>query len=133
MIVVDSSALMASILRENDFEELSEVLNASEAKIIGAPTRLELLMVASGRRREALRSLALELLQDARIETVPFNSAHADIAADAFLRYGKGTGHPAQLNYGDCMAYAVAKALDAPLLYKGDDFAQTDIRSALDV
>ena len=53
------------------------------------------------------------------------------LAADAFLRYGKGRGHRAQLNFGDCLSYAVAKQLDAPLLYKGDDFIHTDIKSAL--
>ena len=64
-----------------------------------------------------------------RIE--PWTDRHADIAQDAFTRYGKGQGHPAQLNFGDCMSYALAKSLDMPLLYKGGDFALTDIRSAI--
>ena len=73
----------------------------------------------------------LNLLIEANdIEVVSWTSELADAAAEAFLRFGKGR-HPAKLNFGDCMAYALAKSLDAPLLYKGDDFARTDIRSAL--
>lgn len=62
---------------------------------------------------------------------MPIDRAVADIAADAADRYGRGSGHPARLNSGDCLSYAVAKHLDAPLLFKGDDFGQTDIRSAV--
>ena len=65
------------------------------------------------------------------VRVVAFGLEHYRLAAAAFDRYGKGRGHPAQLNFGDCMAYAVAKARDVPLLYKGDDFAQTDVRRAL--
>ena len=64
------------------------------------------------------------------IEVISWTEELADVAADAFLRFGKGR-HSAKLNFGDCMAYALAKSLDAPLLYKGADFARTDIRSAL--
>ena len=58
-------------------------------------------------------------------------AGEAKVGAEAFRKFGKGSGHPAKLNFGDCFAYALAKQLDAPLLYKGDDFAQTDVRSAL--
>lgn len=71
------------------------------------------------------------LIDTLRIEISAWTRQHADIAAEAFLRFGRGRGHAAKLNFGDCMAYALAKSLDAPLLFKGDDFALTDIRSAL--
>jgi ribonuclease VapC len=69
-------------------------------------------------------------LAEAEIETLPFTAAHATAARDAFLRYGKGR-HPAGLNFGDCMSYAVAKMEGRPLLFKGDDFRQTDIEAVV--
>jgi ribonuclease VapC len=75
--------------------------------------------------------LAQELMDSLRIETTPFTQTLADLAVDAFMRYGKGRSHPAKLNFGDCMAYALAKSLNAPLLYKGGDFALTDVKSAI--
>ena len=74
--------------------------------------------------------VAQDLLDENGIETVDWTNSLADIATEAFMRFGKGR-HKASLNFGDCMAYALAKSLDAPLLYKGDDFAKTDIESAL--
>jgi ribonuclease VapC len=71
-----------------------------------------------------------EFLALARIEVVPVPPEAAPLAIDAFARYGKGQGHPAQLNMGDCFAYACARHFDVPLLYKGDDFARTDVRRA---
>ena len=72
----------------------------------------------------------LEFLETAGVGTVPIAGAEAQAALDAFSRYGKGRGHPAQLNMGDCFAYAVAKTHQAALLFKGEDFDKTDIRSA---
>lgn len=87
-------------------------------------------MVMGGRYgRDGIDELNL-LIEANGIEVISWTGELADAAAEAFLRFGKGL-HPAKLNFGDCMAYALAKSLDAPLLYKGDDFAKTDIRSAL--
>jgi len=72
-----------------------------------------------------------EFLSAARIRTVPITDKEADLALGAFARYGKGRGHPAQLNMGDCFAYAVAKAHQVPLLFNGDDFDKTDIIPAI--
>ncbi len=66
-----------------------------------------------------------------RVTIEPIGLEDLQLARDAHIRYGKGTGHPAQLNFGDCFSYALAKRLAAPLLYKGNDFAKTDIKSAL--
>ena len=87
-------------------------------------------MVATGRFGGEGRPLVEDLLQNAKIEVVDWTDAMVSLAIDAFLKFGKGQ-HKAKLNFGDCMAYALAKSLNAPLLYKGADFAQTDIRSAL--
>ncbi len=97
---------------------------------IGAPTLLEYYMVAAGRLGQDGRNRAERLIVGLDLRVVDWTQTHAKIAADAFVRFGKGR-HLAALNFGDCMAYATAKSLDAPLLFKGEDFARTDIRSAL--
>ncbi len=86
-------------------------------------------MVLSRRREEGLAVLN-ELLADMRVETVPLLGDHARLAVEAFRRYGKGR-HPAGLNFGDCFSYALSKATGEPLLFKGDDFARTDIKRAV--
>ena len=97
--------------------------------MMAAPTKVELLMVAIGRKRVEGRPAVIRLLDQYRIEIMEFTDPLADLAVEAFARFGKGR-HEAGLNFGDCMAYALARSLDAPLLYKGGDFALTDIRSA---
>lgn len=91
---------------------------------------LEFIMVARGRADERIVPHAQALVASAPFRLVPFDERHLAAAADAFARFGKGL-HPARLNFGDCMAYAVAKVAACPLLYKGDDFARTDIAPAL--
>lgn len=86
-------------------------------------------MVAIGRKRVEAKVVVLDLLEQYRIDVVNFTDPLAILAVEAFDRYGKGR-HKAGLNFGDCMAYALAKSLDAPLLFKGGDFALTDIRPA---
>lgn len=131
MIVVDTSAIIAILFGEAGASALIERLMLPGRVLIGAPTLFEIRLVMGGRQQEEGIDDANSLLKKTGIETVPWTAELADLATDAFLRFGKGQGHPAQLNFGDCMAYAVAKSLDAPLLFKGDDFARTDIRSAL--
>ncbi len=88
-------------------------------------------MVAVGKAGALGRQRAEIVISSAEVEVTALQSRDWQCAVDAFMRFGRGRGHPAKLNFGDCMAYALAKSLDAPLLYKGDDFAKTDIRSAL--
>lgn len=95
---------------------------------MSAATYLECAMVAESRR--GMRSEFDRWLESMEIDVVAVDFPQARIAADAFARFGRGR-HPARLNYGDCFAYALANSLDAPLLYKGDDFDKTDIRPAL--
>lgn len=128
MIVIDTSALIAIAQDEPEAAALREAMFGASELFIGAPTHFETMMVASRRLNGPDDMLAL--LNGYGVETLPWSASMARQALFAFERFGKSR-HRAALNFGDCMAYAVAKELDAPLLFKGDDFAQTDIRSAL--
>lgn len=126
---VDTSALVAVLRAEDDAQRIVEALGASRSHVISAGTYLEACLVTTRKGSEATRLMAL--LESAAIEVVAVSSGDARIAADANLRYGRGSGHPAQLNFGDCFAYALAKSRNLPLLFKGDDFIHTDIVPAL--
>lgn len=128
-MILDSSAVIAIALREPEFEELLTRLSAARNVGIGAPTLTETAIVLSARVSGDARGLLARFLQEGNISTVPFGDAHFGVAVDAWLRYGKGR-HPAALNFGDCMAYAVAKVADEPLLCRGDDFQKTDLTLA---
>jgi ribonuclease VapC len=130
LIVIDTSALMSLFLGESDCQDIAAVIDADTQIALGAPTKFEFLLVAASRFKEPGLKKARELLEPLGLDVSPWDETLAEIAADAFIRFGKGR-HPAGLNFGDCMAYALAKSLDAPLLYKGGDFALTDLRSAL--
>lgn len=121
---------MAILLQEPGSEDFLVALSNTQRAVIGSPTRFELDMAATGRLKDDGVRLARQLIDAQQVEVVDWDANLAEIATSAFLQFGKGR-HPAKLNFGDCMAYALAKSLDAPLLYKGDDFAKTDIRSAL--
>jgi ribonuclease VapC len=128
-IVVDTSALVAVALEEPECDAFIQVLEVAADLFISPMTYVELGSVLIGRDHFPSRHVLEEWLAIYRIELA--REPVIDAAAlDAYLLYGKGW-HPARLNLGDCFAYALAKALDAPLLYKGDDFSRTDIRSAL--
>ncbi|KQT32069.1 hypothetical protein ASG29_09470 [Sphingomonas sp. Leaf412] len=129
MIAVDTSVLIAILLNEPEAGALTSAIGGADRVLIGAPTLLETTIVASGKSPRLLYDLP-ELLADIDAEAIDFTPRHLDAATDAFLRFGKGR-HPAALNYGDCMSYAVARIAGCPLLYKGADFARTDIPSAL--
>ncbi len=126
-LVVDSSAVLACCFGEPNYEMFETVLTSPTRLIMSAPTRLELGIVSLMRNAESLVKESLETYQ---IEVLAFDESQAQIAIEAYQKYGKGR-HPAALNFGDCCAYALAKSLNLPLLYKGNDFAQTDIASAL--
>ena len=129
MMALDSSALLAIVLEEPEKPRFANEVAHTDC-IIGAPNVLEAQLAAFARGGEqSLRSLRY-LLAQPTIEIADFTDRHAQVAFDAFERFGRGR-HPAKLNFGDCMAYAVAKLANAPLLYKGGDFALTDIRAAL--
>lgn len=129
-MIVDSSAVIAILRAEPDRMDYINAIAKAGRRFMAAPTLLETSMVIVGRSGlEALPHLDL-LLTETGMSIVPFTAEHAAVARDAFLRYGKGR-HPAGLNFGDCVAYAVAKLEDMPLLFKGEDFAKTDVKPAL--
>ena len=128
-MVLDSSAIIAIELKEPGFERLIDRIGEAKAVIIGVPTMFETVMVLSRRRGQDARPWLRGFLRSARAEAVTFTEEHLDAAIDAFLRFGKGR-HRAALNFGDCMAYAVAAVAGMPLLYTGNDFAQTDVAAA---
>ena len=130
MIAIDTSALIALIFSESEAPAFAERLAHERRIMIGAPTVLETLMVVFGRTGAVDLVEVDRILSRPEIEVVAWTAHHAALAFKAFQRFGKGN-HRASLNYGDCMSYAVAQLADAPLLYKGDDFAQTDVISAL--
>lgn len=130
MIVLDSSAVVAILKREPDAETFQIKLSEATEVMIGAPTKFELLMVMARWRQKPAVDLAVSLLGTIGAKVVPWDDALTMLAVKAEFDFGKGR-HPANLNFGDCMAYALAKSLDSPLLFKGDDFSKTDVKSAL--
>lgn len=129
-MIVDSSAVIAILLGEPGHEPLREHITEAEWVGIAAPTMVETAMVLSSRLGPTGKTLLARFIQEAEIHVVDFTAGHWTIAADAFLRYGKGR-HPAALNFGDCMSYAASTFAEMPLLFIGDDFPRTDIESAL--
>lgn len=128
MIVVDTSALIAVSRNEPGAAPLRRLIRL-ETIVIGAPTLVETFMVVHGRGRANAGTYLDEIIAATNVSVVAFELAHYRAAQGAFSRYGKGQGSPAQLNYGDCMSYALAKVSGAPLLFKGGDFRHTDIRA----
>ncbi len=122
--VVDASALVATLNKERDALDFETALQATDWAI-GLPTLFEA-KIWLLRKRPAMAPAFLEYLALASPVFVEFSQQVEPLAVDAFARFGKGR-HPARLNFGDCMAYAVAKHLDLPLLFKGGDFGKTDI------
>jgi ribonuclease VapC len=125
-MIVDSSAILAIVLKEPGYERVVRQLAASPASRIGAPARLETGIVLTARLGPRGKTVLARFLQENSIETVPFGEAHAAEALDAYSRFGKGR-HPAALNFGDCCTYAVASLAGEPLLCTGDDFTRTDL------
>jgi len=126
MIVLDSSILVGIIRGEEGPDQLLELL-AAEDCIVGAPTLVET-RAWCAMNLTGYSSRWLEDFIDARnVSVVPFGWAMADVASKAFTSFGRASGHPAKLNFGDCMAYAVATELRAPLLFKGNNFGHTDV------
>jgi ribonuclease VapC len=128
-MIVDSSALVAMALQEAGHDLLIDKLSAATQAGIGAPTLVETAIVLSARLRRDARGAVARMIQELGIEIVPFADAHYGIAVDAWLRFGKGR-HPAGLNFGDCLTYAVAKLTRRPLLCTGEDFTKTDLELA---
>jgi ribonuclease VapC len=128
-LILDTSALVAIVIREPGWERLLDRVTEAPAAGVGAPTLAEAGLVLTGRiELEGKRLLAL-FVMEFEIVVVTFGDAHWKVAVDAFRRFGKGR-HPAGLNFGDCLSYATAKLAGQPLLCTGKDFARTDLEIA---
>jgi len=125
-MILDSSAIVAIFFQEPQYETLLQKLAEAQVVGIGAPTLVECGIVLSARMNTDARGLLSRFLSETNATVIPFSEAHFGVAMGAWLKYGKGR-HPASLNFGDCLAYAVAKIADLPLLCVGDDFPKTDI------
>jgi ribonuclease VapC len=125
-MVIDTSALLAIFLAEPERQQFLEQITQAERRLISAVNAFETGIVLEARRGEAAGREFDLFLGRASLEVVPADAEQVEIARAAWRRYGKGR-HPAGLNFGDCFAYALAKALAEPLLAKGQDFSQTDI------
>ena len=128
MIVVDTSALVAILLNEPERVAMLRELYRAKTALISVPTVLEARMVIQGRKGQAGVLVLNEILAQSQFEIVPPSTKELESAYAAFVVYGKGGGHPASLNFGDLFSYALAKTRNLPLLCKGNDFKQTDLR-----
>jgi ribonuclease VapC len=129
-MIIDTSALIAILRDEPEARHFAETIASATVRRISASTYVEVGAVIDGARDPVASRLVDALLDAAHIVIEPVTEAQARIARDAYRDFGKGSGHAAGLNFGDCFAYALAKATGEPLLFKGDDFTRTDIQAA---
>lgn len=129
-MVIDTSAMVAILLREPEADQFARAAVDAPVRVMSVVSRAEFSFVIEGRNREAGRTDLERLLRDLHVEVAAATPYHAELAIEAFRRFGRGR-HRAALNIGDCFSYALAKATGLPLLFKGNDFALTDIRPAI--
>jgi ribonuclease VapC len=130
---VDASAIVAILTREPEADSLANLLEAARSPITSPIAVFEAALGICRKRHASVEEAeedVREFLNLTRVQLLPITANEADTALAAFSRYGKGRGHPAQLNLGDCFAYAMAKNYRTSLLFKGEDFSKTDIQSA---
>ena len=131
-MIVDTSVLIAILKREPDAPVLSAALDKAACSRISAASYFEAGIVADAWRNPSLSRQLDEILNSFGIQIEPVTAEQARIARQAYRDYGRGSGHPANLNFGDCLNYALASEKREPILFKGDDFVHTELRSALD-
>lgn len=129
-MIVDSSALLAICFEEAERETFTDAILAADNPKIGAPNLIEAIMVVEARGGEAAGRELDVITANLGLAIVALDAGHVAAAREAFRRFGKGR-HRAALNFGDCCAYGLARSLDLPLLFKGNDFALTDIKRAV--
>ena len=131
-MIVDSSALLAILRAEPEMLACAQAMENAASRRISAANFLETAIVIDGSRDPVASRRLDDLLRAADLAIEPVTEAQARIAREAYRDFGKGSGHAAQLNFGDCFAYALAKVTGEPLLFEGRDFSRTDIASVLD-
>jgi ribonuclease VapC len=130
-MIVDSSAMVAVIKREPDWLAISDRMDSADCLRMSAASYLETSIVLDSRRDPLLSARLDDLIEDLEMVIEPVTVAQAKVARQAYRDYGRGSGHPANLNFGDCFTYALARDKREPVLYKGDGFIHTDVRPAL--
>jgi ribonuclease VapC len=130
-VIIDSSALVAIMFAESDAAIYARAIRAARERRISAVNYVETAVVVDGRRDPIISRRFDDLLREANIIIERFDENQAHVAREAYRDFGRGSGHPARLNFGDCLAYALARCRGEPLLFKRDDFSQTDITPAL--
>ena len=130
MIAVDTSALVAIVFDEAERPAFLQVIQRASKALISTVSIVEARVVVYGRRGQRGIVIVHDVLRLPMFEIVPPGLAELEAAYAAFVAYGRGSGHPAGLNFGDLFSYALAKVRGVPLLFKGNDFSQTDIQSA---
>lgn len=131
-MILDTSVLVAMIRQESDAQRYFEVLRQASALRLSAASYVELAVVIDGLKDPIATGTLDELLKTYHVRIEPLTEAQARIARTAYQQFGKGSGHPARLNMGDCFSYALARDLGEPLLFKGDDFTLTDIEIVIE-
>jgi ribonuclease VapC len=130
-VIVDSSALVAVLREESGSEIYDEAIVRAGSSRLSAANYVETALVIDGRRDPVVSRELDRYLRTMRVEVVDLTAPQARLARAAHRDFGRGSGHPARLNFGDCLAYALAKDVDEPLLYKGDGFVHTDVIPAV--
>ena len=130
-MVIDSSALIALLLSEPETDAFVTAIAGSSIRLISAASYLETTIVMLSRSGSEGQRKLDRLLTDLAATVFPFTLDQAVLAVEAYKRYGKGSGHPAGLNFGDCFTYGLAKLTGEPVLFKGNDFSRTDLASAV--
>ena len=130
-MIIDSSALLSILLREDDGDLYLDRIADAATRRMSSATWFEASMVAEGRKGPEVGARFDEIIRRMGIEVVAFTAEHGELARAAWRRYGRGNNAASSLNFGDCMSYALAKATNEPLLFKGRDFGATDITPAL--
>jgi ribonuclease VapC len=131
-MIIDSSAVLAILFAEDDAPEFARAIEMAGARRMSAGNWLETAIRVDMGNSPIASNAFDDLVREAGIAVEAVTAPQVEIARQAYRAYGKGTGHPAQLNFGDCFAYALAKEAGEPLLFKGDDFPHTDIQAALE-
>ncbi len=130
-MIVDTSALVAIIRNEPEIASFAKLILSANRPAMSAASYLETGIVIDGQRDPASSQRIDEMISILALTVMPVTEAQAKIARSAYQAFGKGSGHKAQLNFGDCFSYALAKDQKKPLLFKGNDFSKTDIQVAL--
>lgn len=131
-MIIDSSAIVAIVKKEDDVRVFTDALEAEPNCKMSTANFVEAAVVIDSKRDPVLSRRYDEILRDSDIKLIPVDEEQARIAREAYRDFGRGSGHKARLNFGDCFAYALARVTGEPLLYKGKDFQHTDVASALE-